>query len=269
MRTVRSSDSQAAATDATNVLRIETGADTADANRASAEAEGAAERELARERMTHISNENEKEREARIDAVLDKAAVDGVWTKAAFDMHEILLVNAGLVKVEDGELIITGPRKAHKWNAKYINDVRNRIHTNLKNRGASDEAITAALAITTSSMREEKGPLAFIHRLLGLEQPYGAGPDYDNPDKGPFSMTGGWERTQQPARLNSGGAPTTPPGASPASPIAASAGSGPIMMGPDDKIVTGGASMTSQDMQTGWNKLQTGVTNLFGGKRKR
>ena len=44
-------------------------------------------------------------------------------------------------------------------------------------------------------MREEKGPLAFIHRLLGLEQPYGAGPDYDNPDKGPFSMTGGWERT--------------------------------------------------------------------------
>ena len=62
--------------------------------------------------MTHISNENEKEREARIDAVLDKAAVDGVWTKAAFDMHEILLVNAGLVKVEDGELIITGPKES-------------------------------------------------------------------------------------------------------------------------------------------------------------
>ena len=196
--------------------------------------------------------------------MLDKAAVDGVWTKAAFDMHEILLVNAGLVKVEDGELIITGPRKAHKWNAKYINDVRNRIHSNLKNRGASPEAITAALAITTSSMREEKGPLAFIHRLLGLEQPYGAGPDFDNPDKGPFSMTGGWERTQQPARLNSGGAPTTPPGASPGAPIAASAGRGPIMMGPDDKIVTGGASMTSSDFASGAKKGRGALRKLFG-----
>ena len=254
---------QADAADATNVLRIETGAATSDKNRASAEAEGAAERELARERMTHISNENDKERQARIDAVLDKAAVDGVWTKAAFDMHEILLVNAGLVKVEDGELIITGPKRVKKWNRQYINDVRNVIHTNLTNRGASPEAIAGALAVTTSSMRDEKGPIAFIHRLFGLEQPYGAGPDYDNPDKGPFSMTGGWERTTQPARLNSGGAPTTPDSANPSSTIAASAGKGPIMMGPDVKISTGGASMTSKDFNNGLKKGQGFLRNLF------
>ena len=74
--------------------------------------------------------------------------------------------------------------------------MHNRIHVQtLKNRGAPEEAITAALAVTGSAMQDRRRAdcLGFTG-CSGLEQPYGASPNYDNPKKGPLSMTGGWER---------------------------------------------------------------------------
>ena len=230
------------------MLRIETGAATADKDRASAG------EELSRERMAHIERMSDDDRTANEKAILDKAAVDGTWTQAAFELRESLLIDSELVKLKDGVLVVDGPKRAQKWNRKYISQVHNRIRANLEGRGAPEEAITAALAVTGSAMQEEGGPIAWFHRLLGLEQPYSASPYYDNPKKGPLSMTGGWERGQQPARY-SPDSPTTPPGAAPTAPAAPiAARSGPLMPGPDARVITGGAGMTAQDWNSGATK---------------
>ena len=41
------------------------------------------------------------------------------------------------------------------------------------------------------------------------------------------------------------------------------------MMGPDDKIVTGGASMTTSDWNSGAKKGRGLLQKLFGGNNKR